>query len=295
MIKFLKKPYPFLFSFKKTVIIALIVGVVSGFLNSIRLDESFANQYLTLPRIQIAFIFGLIIFISIILILYLFTKFVISEKRKDNWNIFNEFALVLFLLLTIIAFNYSFLILISKDNSEFLTFIFFSKIVAYALTTGFVISTIIIWINYTIIIKENLKQSLVHNERLKAILKDKQENFDDLIVSFPSNIQNENITFNIKHLLFIKSEGNYIEVFTRTNNEIKTQFYRASIQKIEDGLVNYPYVIRSHRTYLVNIKKISHTKGNARNYHLYFDETELNIPVARSRFKNFNEAFIANL
>lgn len=69
MIKLLTKPYPFLFSLKKALIIAITVGVVSGYLNSIRLDESFANQYLILPKLQVSYIFGFIVFFSIILIL----------------------------------------------------------------------------------------------------------------------------------------------------------------------------------------------------------------------------------
>ena len=294
MMKFLKKPYPFLFSLKKTVIIAVVVGLVSGFLNSIRLDESFANQHLTLPKIQVSCIFGVIVFFSIILILHLFTKFILSEKTKDNWTILKELSLVSLLLLTIISLNYSFLVLISKHNLEFLTIAFFSKIIVYALSTGLIVSSIIIWINYTIILKENLKQSLIHNNKLKEILKNKQEKTDDLIVNFPSNIQSENITFNVEQLLFIKSDGNYIEVYTKTNNEIKTQLYRISIQKIENELTKYPFIIRTHRTYLVNIKNISHTKGNARNYQLYFLGTELSVPVARSRFKNFNEILTVN-
>ena len=288
--KFLKKPYPFLFSLKKTVIIAVVVGLVSGFLNSIRLDERFVNQHLTLPKTQVSCIFGVIIFFSIILILYLFTKFILSKKTKDNWTILKELSLVSLLLLTIISLNYSFLVLISKNNSDVLNIAFFFKMVFYALTTGLVISTIITWINYTIILKENLKQSLIHNNKLKDILKNKQEKTGDLIVNFPSNIQSENIKFNLEQLLFIKSDGNYIEVYTKTNNEIKIQLYRFSIQSIEDKLINYPYIIRTHRTYLVNIKNISHTKGNVRNYQLYFEGTELSIPVARSRFKIFNEA-----
>ena len=292
--KFLNKSYPFLFSLKKTVIFAVIIGVVSGFLNSIRLNENFVNQHLTLPKIQVSFIFSLIVFFSIILILHFFTKFILSEKTKDNWTIFKELSLVSLLLLTIITFNYSFLILISKNNSDVLNIAFFFKIVFYALTTGLVISTIITWINYTIILKENLKQSLIHNNNLKKILKTKQEKTDDLIINLPSNIQTENIIFNLEQLLFIKSDGNYVEIYSQINNKLKTQLYRASIQSIEDKLINYPYIIRTHRTYLVNIKNISHTKGNARNYQLYFEGAELSIPVARSRFKRFNEVLTAN-
>lgn len=294
MIKFLKRPYPFLFTFKKTIIIAVIVGIVSGFLNSIRLNENFVLQHLIIPKVEVSIFFGLIIFLSIILTLHVFTKYYLSKNIKENWTILKELSLVSFLLLTIISFNYLFLILVSRNTSDFFTVTFLFKIVIYALTTGLIVSFIITWINYTIILKENLKQSLIHNNYLKEILYNKQEKTDNLIVNFPSNIQSENISFNVEQLLFIKSDGNYVEVFSKTNNEIKIQLYRISIQKIENELTKYPFITRTHRTYLVNIKNISHTKGNARNYQLYFSGTELSIPVARSRFKKFNEVLTAN-
>ena len=71
-------------------------------------------------------------------------------------------------------------------------------------------------------------------------------------------------------------------------------YYKAVKQKIENELTKYPFIIRTHRTYIVNIKNISHTKGNARNYQLYFSKTELSVPVARSRFEKFNEVLTAN-
>ncbi len=97
------------------------------------------------------------------------------------------------------------------------------------------------------------------------------------------------ITFIIDNLLFVKADGNYIEVYTNENNNLETKLYRASIQSVEDKLVDYPFIMRTHRTYIVNVNNIAYTKGNARNYHLFFDETDINIPVARSRFKKFNE------
>lgn len=125
MKKILNKPYPFLFSLKRNLIIAVVVGGFVGFLNSLRLDENFVQQYLLLPKIQISYIFGLITFFSIILVLHLFTLIFISEKTKEDWTIFKELGLISFLLFVIIAFNYSFIIYISKDTSEFLSITFF--------------------------------------------------------------------------------------------------------------------------------------------------------------------------
>jgi len=64
------------------------------------------------------------------------------------------------------------------------------------------------------------------------------------------------------------------------------------LQTVEDNMKNYPNIIRTHRSYMVNVKNIKLTTGNARNYQLFFEGTNQIVPVARSRFKAFNTVFI---
>ena len=297
MLAIIRKPYPFVFSLKKSLVFAIVFGIIAIVLNYIRLDESFVNQNFIIPKIQIDLTFGILVFLSIILVTHYFTFYILSEETKDNWTISKELSIVALTLIILIVFIFSFLVLISKEHSEIISFALFLKVVAYALSTGLVIASIIFWINYTIILKENLKQTILHNEKLKEMISDKNDDSaktKNIIVSIPSNIQNEIISFNINDLLFIKSEGNYIEVFTIVDSKLEIKLYRATMQSIEDKLAEFPFILRTHRTYIVNVKNIAYTEGNARNYHLFFDETEISIPVARSRFKKFNEILETN-
>ncbi len=289
----LYKPYPFLFTLKRNLIIATIAAIASGFINSIRLDESFALQYLTIPKPNIPYLFGIIVFACIMFIFQGLTS-LFTEKTKDNWNIIRELSVVLSLIFTIILFIFTFLLLIAKDASGFLSIVFLLKITAYALSSSIIISIFIVWSNYTIILRNNLKAVRLQNEHLQGKFSTKTHKAEPESISIPTHIKNEDINLCLSNLLFIKSDGNYLEVYTHKDQKTSQKLYRASLQETLMHLEPYPYIIQSHRSYLVNTQNIIRTEGNARNYQLFFKDTELFVPVSRNRFKEFNELLNKN-
>ena len=56
----------------------------------------------------------------------------------------------------------------------------------------------------------------------------------------------ETIHFDLNHLLFIKSDGNYVEVYLEENDQINKLFHRVSLRTIENELGNYPNIVRKH-------------------------------------------------
>ncbi|WP_206604234.1 LytTR family DNA-binding domain-containing protein [Aquimarina sediminis] len=214
-----------------------------------------------------------------------------STQKKENWTISKELSVISILHFGIVICNYFFLILISKDISFTLSLVFFSHITVSTFVIGFIPSSIIVWVDYTIKLKSNLKQTLQHNQKLKSLLENKKETIEKKIIHLPSNTLKEDIQFDLNNLLFIKSDGNYIEIYTIENNKLVKLFYRFSIHKIEETLAEFPQVIRTHRSYLVNIRRIKNSKGNARNYQLFFEGVDHVVPVSRNRFEKFNTVF----
>ena len=98
MLKLLTKPYPFLYSLKRNLIIAVFVGLFVALFRISISDELFASQYLILSDIQTSYIFGLITFFCVILIFELFPNIVLSDTQKENWTVFREFGLISLLL-----------------------------------------------------------------------------------------------------------------------------------------------------------------------------------------------------
>jgi DNA-binding LytR/AlgR family response regulator len=83
------------------------------------------------------------------------------------------------------------------------------------------------------------------------------------------------------NLLFIKSVGNYIEIYFKNNDKADSQILRSSLKRIEDIFKNHEYICRSHRAYLVNLKNISSVSVNSQGYQLEFDDTDKCVPVSR--------------
>ena len=289
----LNKPYPYLFTLKRNLIVASSVGLLSIYLNQIRLNDSFFyNNTILSPNI-ISIISGVLVGLSLFLVIHIIPYLFISNYRKDNWNIGNEFVLSIGVFFVVFIFNYSFFIIITKDASKLLSFTFFLKLLGYVITTGVGVFSAVLWINYTITLKKNLKNVQQLNIQLSNSQKDTNtvdvKNNNRVVI--PTIIKNEVIEFVIDDLVCIKSNGNYIEIFLKGNNGVKMYLYRATIQELDEKLSEYDFIIKTHRSYIVNIHYIIKAEGNARNYQLYIDGIEEAIPVARGRFKEFNALF----
>ncbi len=290
ILKILKNPYPFNYSFERNIIVAISVAVYIFLINQLWFDDP-DQRYFRLYKTEISIVLAVITFTCIIVILDYLPRTFLSTQKKENWTISKELSVISILHFGIVICNYFFLILISKDISFTLSLVFFSHITVSTFVIGFIPSSIIVWVDYTIKLKSNLKQTLQHNQKLKSLLENKKETIEKKIIHLPSNTLKEDIQFDLNNLLFIKSDGNYIEIYTIENNKLVKLFYRFSIHKIEETLAEFPQVIRTHRSYLVNIRRIKNSKGNARNYQLFFEGVDHVVPVSRNRFEKFNTVF----
>jgi len=110
------------------------------------------------------------------------------------------------------------------------------------------------------------KTSISENTRIKILSKN----------------NDETIIIDLKQLLCVKSEGNYLKVFFLKENIIKSKLIRNSFSKIEEQLVVFEKVKRCHRSYIVNLDKVEKMTGNARNLNLHISNLDFTIPVSRS-------------
>lgn len=286
MFSFFLRPYPFLFELKRNLVIAIFVGLLVGGISYFIADEKVIKDFLIIPSLVLSGYYGLITFFSIIFTFQIIPSLFISEKTKDNWNIGKEFLQITGLLSIIVLLNFCLLLLVAKDFDTIFSINIFLNIGVSTLVIGLIPSAFVIWVNYTIILKENLNEVKKHNSKLKEVLDSHVAGKS--VVKIPSDSINEEISFDVSTLLFVKSEGNYVEVYTEIDNLVKKSVHRASLQTVENYLQDYSTVVRSHRSYLVNCINIKHSTGTARNYQLYFEGLSESIPVSRNQFQHFN-------
>lgn len=290
MLQFLKKPYLLKDSFKRNLLIATIVSLFVFIINYTLYDENSISQFNCSITI-LSFIFASVTFTVVLLVFYFFPKFFLSERIKENWTIFNEIVLIFFLHIFIAVFNILIISLFLVKDSYLLTFqtIFYSVLIAFVF--GFFPTLFIHWIDYTIQLKYALKKVLDYNNKLENKMNQVIPVYHDSVLRLPSNKNNDAIVFDVNDLLFVKSEGNYIEVYTEENGKIVKSLYRYSLQLIEEKLNRYQFVLRVHRSFIVNVYKVNKASGNARNYQLFFKGIEESIPVSRNKFDVFVNTF----
>jgi hypothetical protein len=96
------------------------------------------------------------------------------------------------------------------------------------------------------------------------------------------NGENNKVVLAIKYnqLLYIKSAGNYLELFYYTGEKINKELIRMSFKEL-DEMITDPKVIRVHRSYMVNTVYVNSAKKTKKGYALniqYFPEEK--IPVS---------------
>ena len=71
--------------------------------------------------------------------------------------------------------------------------------------------------------------------------------------------------------------------------KVKKAVIRNSISDIEQQLSNIPYIVRTHRAFIVNARQVCSKKGNSLGYRLKLSCTDDEIPVSRKNIRAFDE------
>lgn len=104
-------------------------------------------------------------------------------------------------------------------------------------------------------------------------------------VSLEGDNQNERLYLPPGHIVYIAAADNYVRVYYLDKGLLKNRMLRATMKKMEDALLPFPYLFRCHRRFLVNIEMVEKVSGNAQGYRLHLQGFEESIPVSR----NLNE------
>ncbi|MBO9586757.1 MAG: LytTR family transcriptional regulator DNA-binding domain-containing protein [Flavobacterium sp.] len=106
-----------------------------------------------------------------------------------------------------------------------------------------------------------------------------------------TQVKQDDFSLDIDQLLFVKADGNYIELTKSNGDQIVTEVKRISLTQFENQITDYPHFFRCHRTYLVNMFKVEKVSGNSQGYLLSFNETNVKIPVSRKQVDSFNNYY----
>lgn len=228
--------------------------------------------------IDIAFIvgYGLITSLSVLIMIEGMGRLLPDIFSERNWKIKHEVVFVLSLISLITIFNYFYTVAISllSFSTETFIFIFFATV-----SVSFFPAVAFVMFRYV----RNVKQFSRPTTVLE--IERKEEVKREFIELFAEN-QRDSLTLSPENLLFIESDDNYSTVFFTQQDRIQKKLLRNTLTRLETQVEPFTMLRRCHRSYLVNLKKVSRVSGNAQGYRLHLHDTDEVVPVSRTYSKN---------
>jgi hypothetical protein len=111
------------------------------------------------------------------------------------------------------------------------------------------------------------------------------------LIQISSQLKKESLSFYPSQLIYAESDSNYVNFYLISSDKVQKKVIRNSITDVEQQLAHIPYLVRTHRAFIVNLKKIKSKKGNSLGYRLRLQGTDAEIPVSRNNTRSFSQLF----
>jgi DNA-binding LytR/AlgR family response regulator len=144
------------------------------------------------------------------------------------------------------------------------------------LTSIFTISILVV-LNQNRLVKLNLNDAIELNKRLLE-----KYNQGLTTVKFDSEYKKDSIEISIEKLKYLKSAGNYVEIYYEDNGLIRRHLVRNTLKNFEEKLKKFNFIFKCHRTYIVNTKQIERVEGDPQGLKLILKDVNKKIPVSRN-------------
>lgn len=285
----LQKPHPFIFNRSSVIIPSIITFILILVFKPFEFAQ-FSFEKLILWSAILAFLVG-----SIVLLTVSVTKKLFKRDTEESWTVGKEITLILSTLAFIMLAL--FVIFNSISSSEDWKYIFELVVIRTVIISFFPILIMVLYEqNHYQRIKrreaDKLNQELQkqHKHLTKTSNSDAQ-NTNRLLLT----AENDKVALQIApmSLYYVKSEGNYLEVFYMQNQEMRKQLIRNSLKALESQLPS-SHFFRCHKRFIVNVFHILKIDGNARNLELTLENISESIPVSRDKSNELQQLFNSN-
>lgn len=99
----------------------------------------------------------------------------------------------------------------------------------------------------------------------------------------------DSLVVNPHDIVYVESIANYLNIVYFNDADLCNKRLRSSLRDIEDALEAFPFMVRTHRAFLVNIHFITQVTGNSAGMKASLFSCDKVIPVSRSNIVEFKE------
>lgn len=282
----LKNPAPIIDKPWNFVILNTIVSTII-----LAIFEPFAFRLNSFVQFKMLLGFSLLSFLASTLFFVLLPKLFPSYFYSERWTYRRMFQSTAFFLLFVglCVFFYEYILMGNHSRDEYWSTSFF-LILLVDLIAGVTISLIPLSISFYMAksrsIKKNLEEAINLNQQLLHRLKE-QPTIEHITLEGSTK---DSLSVPIDSLLYMESDGNYVDIFYHDETHTKRKTLRTTIKQMEEQLQTHPQLIRCHRAFIVNTKQLSKVSGNAQGYKLSLNHTSQEVPVSRTYLKALKDS-----
>ncbi len=226
------------------------------------------------------FLYNLILFIPVYggsLLLKRFPYF----SRRSEWTILKEILSILTVMIIVGVTVYfaGFMIETHSNRWTLSTFWGSMRITSLISAIPFAFFTLS---NYRYLFLPEILQHYrqpVHHSALSG---------EEKMIQISSRLKKEQLSFYPSEFFYAESDGNYVDFYLVRDGNQEKKTIRNSMNEIERQLSSVPLVIRVHRAFIVNLRKVVTKKGNSLGYRLTLSDLDNVIPVSRNNTLKFD-------
>jgi len=273
--KFLKQPYPFYYNGKALWIICAILFIMSLFFNYF-----FEPFEVYVPEHKLDYFWISFIHSTTPIFSLLFLS-IFANRTNKTWTVRKEVVFV-FMLILIVGIVQFLIRDIIYDNENNWSLRYLIEEIRNTFLVGSLFILILVPLNFNRLNSKNAKKAKLLNLPNRKIYQTGNSQ-----VTINTKLIHEKFQLDIERLIFAKIDGNYVELYL-LNEKITKVIKRITISELESILKPFSNVIRTHRSYLVNIHHIKSITGNAQGYKIELNSCDESVPVSRNMIAKFN-------
>jgi DNA-binding LytR/AlgR family response regulator len=114
------------------------------------------------------------------------------------------------------------------------------------------------------------------------------------VIEFESDNQSEHFHLFPEQIILIRAASNYIEIIYKQNEKVSRRLVRSTLGKTEKQLSGYPFLLRCHRSYVVNTNSIRKIHKNPEGLKLELYDYPQEVNVSRQYVLKIKEALYKN-
>ncbi len=295
MFRFINQPYPIDHSpgsqLRKATLIGLFVGLF------LLVFQPFGLNLWETPNKGLKILgFGLVTFVVTVFNFIIARRLLPRLYIEDQWTVGREILALMTNILLIAVANRLYLgWLVGSEEAGGMSW---SGMILVTFLIGLFPVTGLVFVSYITQLKKYSQAAArlpihAHSNEVAPIESTPTVHVSEPVattITLIADNEKDKVTLPAADLFFIESSDNYCTVHYLRNAQVVKSLLRSSLSRLEKQLVP-PYIVRCHRSYIVNLDRVERVTGNAQGYKLHLLSGQFVVPVARQ----YNETLIAEL